>query len=478
MNSSSRKWRSSTWFIVTQWPWLCLLVSSGLTRVGHLWADTIVVTDTFLASFIVPIVPYIVEDRLGLNPRYTQSISSWLLAENTAVSVVVRMPLAHYADQSASKRSWLLWALVICLISTIATAFAPSLFVLFIGRFVQAFSSSIMWVVGYTTVADSVRLGHIGMVYSMIYTAVSLGTSSEPMLSGILFQLAGYWSAWACAFAVIAIDIGFRLLMLEKNYDEKTGKSIPSRSQALDLGPQSERAPFIDLEDADLDPHAKPKTSPNFYRCIFSKRNFVCGIYCSFTFGLLMTTFNTTVPLHVREVFNWGGMPSGLMFAALQAPRLVMSPIVGWLKDRVDSRMPTTAGLAILAPLMWLLGVPGNPSFPWANFGTRGPVLYVLTMCAIGIQSTFLNGGGTIEATMAVDELDKQYPGAFGPNAGKSRALTMVSVSYILGACVGPVLAGALNERFGYYVMGCVLAALCAFSSVVLFRGLLSRPKS
>ena len=82
--------------------------------------------DTFLSSFIVPILPYMLEDRVGLDYSRTQSVSSWLLTEGAAVSVIVRMPLAHFADKSVSKRNWFLWALVICLGSNIATAFGSS----------------------------------------------------------------------------------------------------------------------------------------------------------------------------------------------------------------------------------------------------------------------------------------------------------------------------------------------------------------
>lgn len=82
--------------------------------------------DTFLSSFIVPILPYMLEGRIGLDSHRTQSMSSWLLAESAAVSVIVRMPLAHFADKSVSKRNWFLWALVLAFVSTIATAFGSS----------------------------------------------------------------------------------------------------------------------------------------------------------------------------------------------------------------------------------------------------------------------------------------------------------------------------------------------------------------
>ncbi|KAJ5190938.1 uncharacterized protein N7498_009923, partial [Penicillium cinerascens] len=432
--ASVHRWRSSTWFIVTA-------------------MSVALFTDTFLSSFIVPILPYMLEDRVGLDPSRTQSMSSWLLTEGAAVSVIIRMPLAHFADKSASKRNWFLWALVICLGSNIATAFGSSLFVLFAGRLVLAIASSIMWVVGFATVADVVPLQHTAKTYAVISMAVSLGTSTGPMLSGILFQLAGYWVAWASAFTIIGVDIVFRLLMVEKNHLERTGTTGDSVTEP---DSPSENSPLLSTDSDGSETYAVPKTTPNFYKCIFSKPNFVGGIYCSFIFGLLVATFNATVPLHVREVFQWGGMQSGLMFGALQAPRLVVTPLVGWLKDRAGTRIPTAFGFAILAPLLWLLGIPGSEQFPFINAVIRGTVLYVLVMTLIGIQFSFLNGSGSIEATVAAIELEKEHPGTFGPNGGKSRALAIASIAWTLGTCVGPVISGTLNKTFGYYAMNCV----------------------
>ncbi|KAJ5933437.1 hypothetical protein N7454_005766 [Penicillium verhagenii] len=443
-------------------------------------------TDTFLASFVVPILPYMLEGRVGIDPSRTQTTISWLLAENAAVSVIIRMPLAHFADKSTSTRGWFLWALGIALASTIATAFGSSLALLFISRSVQTFASSIMWVVGYTTVANTVSSENTAKTYAMISMAVSLGSSTGPMISGILFQLAGYWVAWASAFVILGIDMAFRLLMVEKKKMEKTDStSIPVTF--------SETSPLLsNHSDQSSEIHTTPDTGPNFYFCIFSKASFVAGIYCSIMFGLLMTTFNATVPLHVRDVFGWGGMQSGLMFASLQAPRLIMAPVVGWLKDRFGTRMPTTFGFAILAPSLWLLGLPGSTQFPSTSMENWEPTLYVLAMTLVGFQSAFLNGSGMIEATVAVRELKKDYPGAFGPNGGKSRAIGMAGLAWTIGTCIGPGLSGVLVEKCGYYVMNCVLgeclpkllvhvslltlvAGLCVLSSIVAFSCLPSR---
>ncbi|KAI9371740.1 major facilitator superfamily domain-containing protein [Aspergillus egyptiacus] len=452
------QWRSSSWFIVSA-------------------MSVALFTDTFLSSFIVPILPYMLEQRLGLDPAHTQTLSSGLLSGSAAVSVAVRIPLGHFADRSVSKRSWLLWALVIALVSTVFVALEISVVVLFLARFVQSLASSIMWVVGIITVADNVPVEHLGKAYGTLYVAVSASTSVGPMLSGVLLELAGYWVAWSSAFAVLGIDIVFRLLMVEKHDVKQSDDTI--HDAPAERNPDTEDTPL--LRDQPTKPitateaRPPPPPPPSFYRCILRKPVFIGGIYASFMGGVVNTTFHATLPLHVREVFHWGGMSAGLMFAALQAPRIVVSPFVGWLKDRVGTRAPTAFGFVSLAPAVWLLGVPGNEHFPGVNVGHRAETLYVIAMVLIGALSSFLGAAGTLEAVEAVNELKQEHPHAFGPNGGKSRALALNGVCYILGTFAGPILGGALYQSYSYYVMNCVVAGICALSAAVAWGCLRSK---
>jgi MFS family permease len=171
-------------------------------------------------------------------------------------------------------------------------------------------------------------------------------------------------------------------------------------------------------------------------------------------------------------------MNAGLLFVGLQGPGIIMSPICGWLKDRYGTRYPTAAGFAILTPIMWVLGMPGNDRFPWANRGNTGQIIYAAAVTAVGTFSCLLNGAGTIEATgmsdrsslarfiftnsqllalVSVDEIEAKHPGIFGANGGYSRALSLVSMSWTLGAFIGPILSGYVTEQVGYYEMNCII---------------------
>lgn len=245
--------------------------------------------------------------------------------------------------------------------------------------------------------------------------------------------------------------------------------------------PDPENAPLLQPQPPEVIPiqlRMRERTGLRFYITLFQHRKFVAGAVSYLVFAILTASFDTTLPLHVRDVFGWGSTQTGLLFVALQSPGIPLSPIVGWVKDRLGTRHPVTIGFLVLTPLTWLLGVPGDERFPWANEGDRGHIIYSVTVALIGVTICALNGAGTMEATsmlfypisvfrlmfsVAVDEIESKQPGIFGPNGGYSRALSISSMGWTLGSFIGPLLSGVLVEEGGYYAMCCALGTCPIF---------------
>lgn len=223
------------------------------------------------------------------------------------------------------------------------------------------------------------------------------------MVAGILFELGGYWTAWSSAFVILIVDIVLRLLMLEKpptkDVDYSSNESVASDTESAPLLSDTRSNTRSDTRSDTHSVIEGELTGLKFYFYILRYRRFVCGVVSYFSFAVLVSSFDTTLPLHVRDVFSWGSFPAGMMFFALQGPGILLSPLCGWLKDRVGTRWPTTVGFLLLAPVMWVIGMPGDERFPWANEGDRGKVIYAVGVTLVGSVSCLLNGAGTIEAT-------------------------------------------------------------------------------
>lgn len=243
--------------------------------------------------------------------------------------------------------------------------------------------------------AENIGSEHMGKIAGLCSTLSAAGTSAGPVIAGFMFGLGGYWSAWAGAIAFLVVDIIMRLLMIEK----------PSRGHDCDTraDPQPDQSPTVSETEPLLSPEiqAAPEDYQGwrFYACLFRQRKFSAGVFCYFVFSLLVGGFQTTLAIHVCDAFGWGVFPVGLLFAALQGPGMVLSPFVGWLKDRTGSRIPTTIGFISLVPVLWLLGAAGDARFPSLTSGNRGKIIYSVCSGLIGCLICLLNGVGTMEGT-------------------------------------------------------------------------------
>lgn len=274
---------------------------------------------------------------------------------------------------------------------------------LFVGRFFQSIVSNGLFIVSLATLAESVGPEHMAKIAGLASTLSAAGTFAGPVIAAFLFGFGGYWTAWAGAFLFLVVDIIMRLLMIEK----------PSHNTNDSQNQSYGETPIEDTEQAPLLGEGQPEAATavtevqgwQFYILLLRQPRFAAGIFCYFVFSLLIGCFQTTFAIHVREAFEWGVFPVGLLFAALQGPGMVLSPLVGWLKDRSGSRTPTTIGFLSLAPFLWLLGAAGDDRFEWATEGQRGKIIFSVCTGVIGCLICLLNGVGTMEATGRLIEL-------------------------------------------------------------------------
>lgn len=206
----------------------------------------------------------------------------------------------------------------------------------------------------------------------------------------------------------LVVDFVMRLLMIENPRSrpsvnatsENTKKSGDFSNRKASSGGETSAVDDCHERTNLLPPRireVKEQKGIHFYICLFRHPRFVTAQYSYMLFSLLLTSLEATLPLHVQDVFGWGSFGAGMMFLGVQAPGILLSPIVGWLRDRVGTRHPTWIAFALLAPNMWLLGTPGDTRFPWA-MGQRGRAVFTTSVICIGAFSNLLNGVGLMES--------------------------------------------------------------------------------
>jgi len=243
------------------------------------------------------------------------------------------------------------------------------------------------------TMAENIGTEHMAKIAGLSSTLTAAGTTAGPLLAGLLFEAGGYWCAWAGAAAFLLVDIIMRLVMQEK----------PVKSSGV--VEDGEREPLVrdNQPGANDEPSDRPPSVEvrgwSLHVCLFQETRFSAGVYCAYAYALLIGSLESTLAVHVRSAFGWRALHVGLLLGLIQGPGILLAAPIGWMKDRVGSRIPTTMAFLMLVPFIILLGAPGDDRFPFAEVEARGKTIYIVCMTAIGCLVCLLNGIGSIEAT-------------------------------------------------------------------------------
>ncbi|KAL2823521.1 hypothetical protein BJY01DRAFT_256605 [Aspergillus pseudoustus] len=83
-------------------------------------------TDELLFSFMVPLLPYIFEQRIRVQESRVQAYTSIFLFEGALVAIITSPLIGHVADRAKSKKALLLGMLMLTLASVCGLALTTS----------------------------------------------------------------------------------------------------------------------------------------------------------------------------------------------------------------------------------------------------------------------------------------------------------------------------------------------------------------
>lgn len=431
-------------------------------------------TDIFLYSLVVPVLPFALTGRAGVKEADLQRWTSIFLSVYGAALAVGSPIFGWFADKSSSRRVPLLLGLLALGGATAMLCVGSSLPVLITGRALQGLSAAVVWTVGLALLSDSIEREKLGAAMGYMAAATSIGSLAGPLLGGVVYANAGYYAVFSMGFSIIGLDIFLRLMMVEKSLAQQWSpptESSPSIHSLHSLSGRDASGEEIRPVPANIEPIESEKTSvkplpgwtqgmPPLVTLLRVPRVLVAMFGC-FVESASLASFDSVLPLYVKDTFHWTSSGAGLIFISLVIPAL-FSPVFGSISDKFGSRSITTIGLSGAVPFWVLLRLVTHDSI-----GQKVLLAALLVFIGFCISLVMAPLMADIDHAVALEE--KKRPGSMGKRGAAAQGFGLFNLAYALGTLIGPLWAGFVVQKGGWGTMGWSLGLLNGICAVTAF---------
>jgi MFS family permease len=378
------RWRSNTKFI------LCT-VGIGLF------------TDLFLYGLIVPILPFILTDRLNIPHHEIQKWTSALLACYAGASVVFSLPAGIVADKLPVRQIPFLAGLVALLASTVLLFLGQTIEILILARMLQGVSAAVVWTIGLAMVLDTVGSERLGVVIGSIFSFISVGELMAPVLGGIMYKKAGDAAVFGMGFGLLIIDFLMRLALIEKKVarkygivDEETESREEEDEEANANSPLLGNGNRREAQQWTI-PDGQAKFIQKFpiLYCLGDPRLLVAQLV-AFTQATLLAVFDATIPTEAQDLFGFDSLRAGLLFIPQVIPYLALGSLAGKGVDKYGPKWFAVFGMAYLIIPLVLLRIPQEGGTPEV---VKFSVLLALCGCGLAV----ISAPSIVEASYVVE---------------------------------------------------------------------------
>ncbi|KAJ5239075.1 hypothetical protein N7468_003694 [Penicillium chermesinum] len=419
-------------------------------------------TDIFLYGLIVPVTPTALQTRAGLREDQIQTWTSILLALYSAALLAFSPIIGYIADRAESRWWPLLLGLVALGAATALLCIGTSIGLWVAGRLFQGAAAAVVWTVGIALLVDTVGKEGLGQAIGYVSMSLSIGTMAGPLLGGVLYQHGGYYAVFGLAFGLIGVDIFLRLVLIEKRH---AARWLAPEMRPLAMSHPSEKRPLGNERpnhDAVTRPSQKPKPRNPFHQVVtlLSSYRLIASLWGYFVIAIVLTSFDSVLPLFVQETFGWQQTGQGLIFIPLMVPHF-LDPITGVIIDRLPKspRYIVAGGFLCSVPIAVLLRLVQNNSMH--DKIVLCALLALLGLCVAATMTPVVT-----EVFHAVKEKEDQSPDSFGRGGAMALAFGLSNMGFAAGSLIGPFFAGFIKQDAGWGTMGWSMGIITGVSAI------------
>jgi MFS family permease len=329
----------------------------------------------------------------------------------------------------------------------------------------------VVWTVGLALLIDTVGEEGLGQAIGYVSMSISVGTLGGPLLGGVLYQNGGYYSVFGIAFGFIAIDILLRLALIERRHalpwlaseETPTASSTQISKENSSPAPDTIESPAVSVDSKPQSQETVEKASPGLLRqvtTLLKSYRLVVAFWGYFVMSLVMTSFDSVLPLFVNETFGWQQTAQGLIFIPLMVPH-VLDPVIGCIIDRFPKspRYLITAGFLAAVPFTVLLRLVTDNTM-------HHKILLCALLALIGVCLVTVMTPIVAEVFHAVKEIEDRSPNIFGRGGAMALAFGLSNMGFATGSLIGPFFAGFIRQSAGWGTMGWAMGLISGVTAL------------
>ncbi|KAK9481805.1 major facilitator superfamily domain-containing protein [Lipomyces starkeyi] len=322
---------------------------------------------------------------------------------------------------------------------------------------------------------DTVGKDGLGQAIGYVSMAISFGTLAGPLLGGVLYQNGGYYAVFGLAFGFIGLDIFLRLVLIERRHAIEwlvpDNRPLAAEQQATEKGagenPTSPPTPSNGSDNQDPPKDPPSRSALGRVAFLLSSPRLIVSLWGNFIIALVLSSFDSVLPLFVQGIFGWQQRGQGLIFIPLMVPH-VLDPVTGFIIDKFprSGRYITAGAFLSSVPVIIPLRLVTDNSM-------QHKILLCALLALVGLCFAVVLPPLDAEVFHAVKEKEDQTPDLFGRGGAMALAFGLSNMGFATGSLIGPFFAGFIRQQAGGGTMGWSLGLMAGVSSIpiLLFLG-------
>ena len=166
----------------------------------------------------------------------------------------------------------------------------------------------------------SMQHNQLARAMSICVLFASGGLLSGPGVSAALFNSTSYSLTWLSAVLILITAAAFQLLLLEPyNFPShpKDGRHDLSAQNDREHSETDSLLSHAHTTSSRGDWESSPRptaSSSRIYWMMLCKRRVIASVIGEMLLATLISSFEATIPLHIKHVFHWESLQAGILF--------------------------------------------------------------------------------------------------------------------------------------------------------------------